>query len=231
MTSSAFIALLEAHDWHFDKSDDPSAYAKGRESQKRLLYLCQQQPELFRLYNHADNCILRSLPFNFPSVVGTTPVKDETQQYNIQMNVTVTIDITPESANNIVAALLSVVGKPSIGETKADCGQAGSTPAAEKPAPEKPAKAAKAAKPAPAPAPEPEPEAAEEAAEVISEARLKATVKTLPDADKLKLKAYFQKKFSYNTMAEIAEENRADIHAHAIKLGATDTDPDAIGDM
>jgi hypothetical protein len=92
------------------------------------------------------------------------------------------------------------------------------------PVAEKPAKAPKAAKAAPAPAPEPEPE---EAAPVISEARLIATVKTLPKEGKIKLKEYFTKKFGYNTMAEIAEENRNDIHAAAVKIGATDTDPDA----
>lgn len=66
---------------------------------------------------------------------------------------------------------------------------------------------------------------------VISEARLKATVTTLSNDGKIKLKAYFQKKFGYNTMAEIAEENRADIHAAAVKIGAVDTDPDAEVDL
>ena len=107
------------------------------------------------------------------------------------------------------------------------------SPAAEAPAPvvEKPAKAVKA-KPAPAPAPEPEPEQPE--APAISETRLRETVKTLPNEGKAKLKAYFVKKYGYNTMAEIAPEHYADIHAAAIKIGAVDTDPDAqadIGDM
>ncbi len=92
-------------------------------------------------------------------------------------------------------------------------------PAAPAPVVEKPVKA-KAAKAAPAPAPEPE-------APAISESRLRETVKTLPNEGKLKLKAYFQKKFNYNTMAEIAAEHYADIHAAAIKIGAVDTDPDA----
>jgi hypothetical protein len=35
------------------------------------------------------------------------------------------------------------------------------------------------------------------------------------------------KKFGYNTMAEIAPEHYADIHAAAVKIGAVDTDPDA----
>ena len=94
----------------------------------------------------------------------------------------------------------------------------------EAPPAEKPAKAAKA-KPAPAPAPEPEPEQPE--APVISETRLRETVKTLPNEGKAKLKAYFVKKYGYNTMAEIAPEHYADIHAAAIKIGAVDTDPDA----
>jgi hypothetical protein len=210
VTTSDFITLLEAHDWHFKDYDNAA------KSQKRLLWICQEQPELFRLYNHADNCILRSLPFDFPSVVGTTPVKDETQHTQT------TTPMSQELIRIIRAAALAVLN---------ECDALSSAPPPSTPAPvvEKPAKAAKATKPAPAPAPEPE--AVEEATEVISEARLKATVKTLPDADKLKLKTYFQKKFGYNTMAEIAEENRADIHAAAVKIGATDTDPDALGDM
>ncbi len=224
MTTSAFITLLEAHDWRFADHD------KATKSQKRLLYLCQEQPELFRLYNHAENCIIRSLPFNFPSVVGTTPVKDETQHNTQNCNTLMKeyfqlffdICIKPlvSSIDNL-SIFLKENGNPSIGTV----GEAKST--ASK-ATEKPAKPVKAAKAAPVVTPEPEPE---EATEAISEARLKATVKTLPDADKLKLKAYFQKKFSYNTMAEIAEEHRADIHAAAVKIGATDTDPDALGDM
>lgn len=102
--------------------------------------------------------------------------------------------------------------------------------APEAPAPvvEKPAKAAKAKA-----APAPEPEQPEQP--VITEARLRETVKTLPNEGKAKLKAYFVKKFGYNTMAEIAAEHYADIHAAAVKIGAVDTDPDApaddIGDM
>ncbi len=87
---------------------------------------------------------------------------------------------------------------------------------------EKPVKA-KAAKAAPAPAPEPE----QPEAPAITETRLRETVKTLPNEGKAKLKAYFVKKYGYNTMAEIAPEHYADIHAAAIKIGAVDTDPDA----
>lgn len=223
ISNTVFLTLLKHHDWYFERASGP-AYHQGRASQKKLLCLCQEQPELFRLYNHAENCIIRSLPFDFPSVVGTTPVKDETQQHNTHhMNVAVTINITPESANNIVAALLTAVGsKPVVGvagESKSTLVEVGSAPAAEKPA-----KTPKAAKAAPTPAPEPEPE---ESAPAISEARLVATVKTLPKEGKIKLKEYFTKKFGYNTMAEIAEENRNDIHAAAVKIGATDTDPEA----
>jgi len=219
VTLPAFIALLEAHDWRF------TDYDKAAKSQKRLLYLCQEQPELFRLYNYAENCIIRSLPFDFPSVIGN-PMTAE-KQHNTQAN-------TPmkEMLQSVFEALI----KPLIDAIDRNTAASGgcSAPALEPAAPapvaaEKPAKAVKAPKAAPAPAPEPE--VAEEAAEVISEARLKATVKTLPDADKLKLKTYFQKKFGYNTMAEIAEEHRADIHAAAVKIGATDTDPDSLGDM
>lgn len=215
MNPTDFIALLEAHDWRFTN------YNKAIKSQKKLLYLCQEQPELFRLYNHAENCIIRSLPFNFPSVAGTTPVKDETQQHYIHMNVTVSIDITPESANNLVAALLAAVGNKNSAPIEPALTAADRGPGQ---VPEKPTKAPKAAKAAPAPAPEPEPEPA---APAISEARLVATVKTLPKEGKIALKEFFQKTFGYNTMAEIAEENRNAIHAKAVQLGATDTDPDA----
>lgn len=219
MTASDFITLLEAHDWLFKDYDNAA------KSQKRLLYLCQEQPELFRLYNHADNCILRSLPFNFPSVVGTTPVKDETQH---TQTTTPMKDLLQSIFETLIKPLIDAIDRNTAAKGNVGYAPEAAPPTTPPPVVEKPVKAAKAAKPAPAPAPEPEPEVA---AESISEARLKATVKTLPDADKLKLKAYFQKKFSYNTMAEIAEENRADIHAKAVELGATDTDPDALGDM
>jgi hypothetical protein len=210
MTSTDFIALLEQHDWYYDRSDDNRAYSKGAKSRDKLLYLCQQQPELFRLYNHADNCILRSLPFDFQSVIGK-PMTVEKQQ------IQTTTPMNPELIRIIRAAALAVVNE-------CDALSSAPPPTTPPPAAEKPAKAAKA-KTAPPPAKEEEP------AVVISEARLKATVTTLPNEGKLKLKAYFQKKFGYNTMAEIAEENRADIHAAAVKIGATDTDPDADVDL
>ena len=65
----------------------------------------------------------------------------------------------------------------------------------------------------------------------MTEGRFKETVKTLSNEGKMALKAYFVKKFGHNTMAEVLPQNRADIHAKALELGATDTDPDAIGDM
>lgn len=223
MTPADFITLLEQHDWYYDRSDDARAFMAGTKSRDRLLYLCQQQPELFRLYNHAENCIIRSLPFDFQSVLGTSPRKDEKQHTHIINNTmkeifTLFFDICVkplvEAINNLAAG------------TAASPHPASTVTVVEAPPAEKPAKATKA-KPAPAP----EPAAEEPAAEVISEARLKATVKTLDNDGKLKLKAYFQKKFSYNTMAEIAEEHRADIHAAAVKIGATDTDPDAEVDL
>lgn len=219
MTSADFITLLEQHDWYYDRADDARAFMAGTKSRDRLLYLCQQQPELFRLYNHAENCIIRSLPFDFQSVLGTSPRKDEKQHTHIINN----------TMKEIFTLFFDICVKPLV-EAIHNLAQASGTtaPALEAPAPvaEKPAKASKA-KPAPAP----EPAAEEPAAEAISEARLKATVKTLDNDGKLKLKAYFQKKFSYNTMAEIAEEHRADIHAAAVKIGATDTDPDAEVDL
>jgi hypothetical protein len=212
-----FIILLKAHDWGFES--DGHNYAQGLASQRKLLYLCQQQPELFQLYNHAENRFIRSLPFDFQSVPGTLPGKDEkqhTQTHHHPMKEIFTlffdICVKPlvDAINNLATGAL---GAP--------------PPQPEAPAPvvEKPVKAKAAKAAAPAPAPEPEPEQPE--APAITEIRLRETVKTLPNEGKAKLKAYFVKKFGYNTMAEIAPEHYADIHAAAVKIGAVDTDPDA----
>jgi hypothetical protein len=210
-----FIALLKTHDWGFELSDG-DRYTRGLAFQRKLLYICQQQPELFRLYNHANNRFIRSLPFDFQSITGNS-VKDEkqhtqTQNNNMKEIFTLFFDICIkpliEAINNHAACVPSKAAVTEIAVTEAPA-----------PVVEKPVKA-KAAKAAPAPAPEPE-------APSISESRLRETVKTLPNEGKLKLKAYFQKKFNYNTMAEIAAEHYADIHAAAIKIGAVDTDPDA----
>lgn len=207
-----FIALLKTHPWGFESASG-TTYDRGLTSQRKLLYLCQQQPELFRLYNHAENRFIRSLPFDFQSVTGNS-VMDEKQQTQ-----------THHPMKEIFTLFFDICVKPLI-EAINNLAQASGTTASvtttvEAPAPvaEKPAKAAKAK---PAPAPEPEPEQP-----TISEARLRETVKTLPNEGKIKLKAYFQKKYGYNTMAEIAAEHYADIHAAAVKIGAVDTDPDA----
>ena len=208
-----FIALLEIHNWGFE-SLHGTFYDRGLASQRKLLYLCQQQPELFRLYNHAENRFIRSLPFDFQSVTGTLPGKDEKQHTQTHHH----------PMKEIFTLFFDICVKPLIEAINGLAAASGTTaPVPETPAPvaEKPAKPAKA-KPAPAPAPEPEPEQP-----AITEARLRETVKTLPNEGKIKLKAYFQKKYGYNTMAEIAAEHYADIHAAAIKIGAVDTDPDA----
>lgn len=210
-----FIALLKTHPWDFE-SQRGKSYDRGLASQRKLLYFCQQQPELFRLYNHAENRFIRSLPFDFQSVPGTLPGKDEkqhTQTHHRPMN--------PELIRLIRAAALAVVNECDSMSSVAPPTTPYPQPEAPAPVVEKPAKAAKA-KAAPAPAPEPEPEQP-----TITEARLRETVKTLPNEGKAKLKAYFVKKFGYNTMAEIAPEHYADIHAAAIKIGAVDTDPEA----
>lgn len=226
MTDAEFIALLEKHDWYFERSEDNREYSRGLASQKKLLYLCQQHPKLFRLYNHASNCVIRNAPFDFPSIIGTTQVKDETQHTQTAKPMKdllwpifePLVNKLVEAIDRNTAAKLGTVAAPtSVGPT----GEA-TAPA------EKATKAAKAPKAAPAPAPEPEPAADLPA---ISEDRLKATVKTLPNEKKTVLKEYFKAKFGYNTMAEIAEENRADIHAKAVSFGAVDTDPADIGDM
>lgn len=208
-----FIALLKTHPWGFELLRG-KPYDRGLASQRKLLYLCQQQPELFRLYNHAENRFIRSLPFDFQSVPGTLPGKDEKQHTQTQHH----------PMKEIFTLFFDICVKPLVEAINNLAHASGTTaPVPEAPAPvaEKPAKAAKT-KPAPTPAPEPEPEAP-----AISETRLRETVKTLPNEGKAKLKAYFVKKFGYNTMAEIAPEHYADIHAAAIKIGAVDTDPDA----
>lgn len=223
MTSSDFIALLEKHDWYYDRSDDNRAYAAGAKNRERLLYICQQQPELFRLYNQAESCVIRGVPFDFQTSSGNS-VENE--------NHTKPQTCIPDTMKEVFTLFFDICVKPlvdAINNLAATSGVS-AAPAADKPAPaEKPAKAAKAAKPAPAP--EPEPASEETEAEPMSEGRLRETVKTLTNEGKMALKAYFVKAFGYNTMAEIEEKNRAAIHAKALELGATDTDPDAIGDM
>ena len=219
-----FIALLKAHPWGFESLRGKS-YDRGLASQRKLLYLCQQQPELFRLYNHAENRFIRSLPFDFQSVPGTLPGKDEKQHTQTHHPMK---DILQQVFDICIKPLVEAINNLAAG-TAASPHPASTVTVVEAPPAEKPAKATKA-KPAPAPAPEPEPEQP-----AITEARLRETVKTLPNEGKAKLKAYFVKKFGYNTMAEIAAEHYADIHAAAVKIGAVDTDPDApaddIGDM
>ena len=224
MTCSDFIALLEQHDWHFERSDDNREYSRGFASQKKLLYLCQQEPELFRLYNHAENCIIRGVPFDFQSVLGSPPRMDEKQH---TQTTTPMKEMLQSIFEALIKPLIDAIDRNTAAKgvpVPASVGTASEAPApAEKPAPAKPAKA-KAEKPAPAPEPVADLPA-------ISESRLKATVMTLPNEGKAKLKKYFVEKFGYNTMAEIAEEHRGDIHAAAVKIGATDTDPDAEVEM
>lgn len=163
---------------------------------------------------------------DFQSVPGTLPGKDEKQHTQTQTS----------TMKDILQQVFDICIKPlveAINNLAADVRfSSGKSPTAldapETPAPvvEKPAKAVKA-KPAPTPAPAPEPEPEQPEAPTISETRLRETVKTLPNEGKAKLKAYFVKKYGYNTMAEIAPEHYADIHAAAIKIGAVDTDPDA----
>lgn len=221
-----FQKLLDAHDWDF-MSSEGARYDRGLASQKKLLYLCQQQPELFRFYNRAESRHIAGLcatANRFQTSSGnsaenenqkpTNPQTYDTMKEVFQLFFDICIKPLVEAINNH-----SVVPTP-VSEPEQP---------AEKP--EKPAKPAKAAKPAPAPAPEPEPEPEAEPDEPMTEGRFKETVKTLSNEGKVALKAYFVKKFGHNTMAEVLPQNRADIHAKALELGATDTDPDAIGDM
>ena len=217
ISAADFIALLKSHPWGFESSSDHITYHQGLASQRKLLYLCQQQPELFRLYNHAENRFIRSLPFDFQSVPGTLPGKDEKQHTQTHHH----HPMNPELIRLIRAAALAVVNECDSMSSVAPPTTPYPQPEAPAPVVEKPIKA-KAAKAAPAPAPEPKPEQP-----TITEARLRETVKTLPNEGKAKLKAYFVKKYNYNAMAEIAAEHYADIHAAAVKIGAVDTDPNA----
>jgi len=223
MTPAAFITLLEKHDWRFDQF--PDRYYAGLQNQKRLLYFCQEQPELFRLYNHADNCIIRGIPFNFPSVFGMTPKEEENQHYTTMQ------DLIKSIQDLLVKPIVDAIDRNTA--AKGGC-SAPVTEAVEAPAPaaEKPAPKTRTPKPAAAPAPEPEPEApAAETptapAEVITEARLRATVKTLSPENKKALGEKIAKKLGVQSIGEIPEEHRAGVHAQAIKLGAIDTDPEA----
>ena len=225
-----FQKLLDAHDWDF-MSAEGTRHGQGLASQKKLLYLCQQQPELFRLYNRAESRHIAGLcaTNKFQTSSGNSA---ENENHNTQTH----YPMNPEILRIIRAAALAVVNECDVlSNAPAPPGGADGVERnliTEKPAEpplaeqQKAAKPTKAAKPAPAPAPEPEPEA-----EPMTEGRFKETVKTLSNEGKVALKAYFVKKFGHNTMAEVLPQNRADIHAKALDLGATDTDPDAIGDM
>lgn len=227
-----FIALLEAHDWYYDRSDDSRVYARGSASQKRLLFLCQQQPELFRLYNHASACVIRGEPFNFQSVTGD-PVKDENHKHQ-----------TTHPMNTLEAALAAIFNPLIEALDRSTAALNGRTPepdpapAAEPeeapkktrakkteaaPAPEPEAEAVPAPTPAPAAAPTPAPAAT---AGGVSEGRLRLTVQTLTPDNKKKLKAYFVKKHNVQGMSELNDAQRVDVHRAAVKIGAIDTFPE-----
>ena len=230
-----FQKLLDAHDWDF-MSAEGTRHDRGLASQKKLLYLCQQQPELFRLYNRAESRHIAGLcaankfqtsPGNSAENENQKPTNLQTHTPNtmkevFQMFFDACIDPLVETLKRIA---ISLEASNSIHYVPPGGTVGVAVPAAEQ---QKAAKPARAAKPAPAPAPEPE---AEPEAEPMTEGRFKETVKTLSNEGKVALKAYFVKKFGHNTMAEVLPQNRADIHAKALDLGATDTDPDAIGDM
>lgn len=225
-----FQKLLDAHDWDF-MSSKGARYDRGLASQRKLLYLCQQQPELFRLYNRAESRHIAGLCVTankFQTSSGNSAETENHKPTNPQTNI-------PTTMKEVFQLFFDICIKPlveaittlsAVTAASKNCGTA------ETPTPaEKPAKPAKASKPAPAPAPEPQPEPEDEPDEPMTEGRFKETVKTLSNEGKVALKAYFVKKFGHNTMAEVLPKNRADIHAKALELGAADTDPDAIGDM
>ncbi len=241
-----FQKLLDAHDWDF-MSSEGARYDRGLASQKKLLYLCQQQPELFRLYNRAENRHIAGLcttanrfqtsSDNSAENENQKPTNPQTHSIPttmkevFQLFFDICIDPLVETLKRAAIALEasnSIHHVPAVTDNCNLVARPAETPA--EPVAKKVAdKPAKAPKPAPAPAPEPEPEV--EPDEPMTEGRFKETVKTLSNEGKVALKAYFVKKFGHNTMAEVLPQNRADIHAKALELGATDTDPDAIGDM
>ena len=45
-----FWELCEAHDWHYERSDDPSVYRKGRANLIRLSLISEQTEDHFKLY-------------------------------------------------------------------------------------------------------------------------------------------------------------------------------------
>jgi predicted component of type VI protein secretion system len=227
-----FQKLLDAHDWDF-MSSEGTRYNRGLASQKKLLYLCQQQPELFRLYNRAESRHIAGLSTTtnkFQTSSGNSAENENQKPTNPQTHSIPTTmkDVFQLFFDICIKPLVEAINNHSVG-APASPQAAATTTQVELPPAEKPAKPAKAPKPAPAPAPEPEVEA--EPDEPMTEGRFKETVKTLSNEGKMSLKAYFVKKFGHNTMAEVLPQNRADIHAKALELGATDTDPDAIGDM
>ena len=228
-----FQKLLDAHDWDF-MSYKGARYDRGLASQRKLLYLCHQQPELFRLYNRAESRHIAGLCVTtnkFQTSSGNSAETENHKPTNPQTNIPTTMKEAFQLFYDIcIKPLVEAINNHSVG-APASPHAAATITQVEPPPAEKPAKPAKASKPAPAPAPEPESEPEPEPEEPMTEGRFKETVKTLSTDGKIALKAYFVKKFGHNTMAEVLPKNRADIHAKALELGATDTDPDAIGDM
>lgn len=225
ITTDEFTRMLEQHDWYFDRADDGRAYAAGARSQKTLLYLCQQQPGLFRLYNHADNCTIRGVPFDFPSITGT-PVMAEKQQHIKTKHETTMKPVFTELYEICIKPLVDAIDRLAASGSIAGAALTKAVPVETPAAEEKPAKVKKEK---PAPAPEtPAPAAAGESDEpVITEARMKATAKTLDAANRDKLKEFIAKKLNAQSLAELTPDKYARVHAAALKLGATDTDPDA----
>lgn len=232
MTEAEFIQLLQQHDWYFQQADDSRAYAAGQRSQNTLLYICQQQPELFRLYNHADNCSIRGVPFNFPSVSTSAAVENTN---NKPHTTTIMKPIFTEFFEICIKPLIDSIDRTTAALLRTPIADAAPEAPAEKPARKpKAEKAAPAPAPAPTPAPAPEPEAAPAPDELdtpaaeVTEARMRATIKTLDDDAKGKLKLFITKNLGCNSLAEVKPEQRAALHAQAIKLGATDVDPDEL---
>lgn len=54
-----FYDQLAVHDWHYVRTEDPTAFKKGKENADRLRALCDTSPEHRQLYLAFHNSVLR----------------------------------------------------------------------------------------------------------------------------------------------------------------------------
>lgn len=212
MTTAEFQTLLIDHDWHFERSDDSRAYQKGLREQSRLLHLCQQNPEWFRLYNHANRCIINNSSITFDTE-GMTPEVQKT-----------TNTTYPDTMKEVLALVFAALIQPLVDAIKENTaavlgkGYAAPAPATTEaeviPPADKPKGKAGAKKNA-------EAQPAESTGKKYSHDDIKILAKSLPDQEtKDKCRAWMKKQFSVENIPELTDEQVQEMAEKLISKGA-----------